>query len=159
MLSSECSPHMKSLLGSDKIAVKDGYLMVICCTLKDTNFLKRALMKNTTTVSFENPKEAIWFLAFSGKELVGCCCLVIKGNSKMGVTARAKSDVVDFTKRGKGYYGALSKAREDFMIGAQVKRVTCYSTLHSRKQFIKDGYRQVGKTKGKVVFMEKIYGD
>jgi hypothetical protein len=150
---------MKSLLGHDKIAVKDGYLHVISCTLKDTSFLKKALMKNTTTVSFENPKEAIWFLAFANKILVGCCCLVIKGNTAKGVTARAKSDVVDFTQRGKGYYSALSKAREDFMRGAKVKRVTCYSTLHSRRQFLKDGYRQIGTKKNNVVYMEKVYGD
>lgn len=150
----EVVPHVKAAIGpSFRKPVKDGFLTVMTCRLKDTAFLK-GLMKKTTTVSFENPPEAVWFLAFSGFRLVGCCCAVIK-TTKKGKTARFKSDVVDIEFRGRGYYQALSDIRLNHAQEQRVKEITCFSTLFSRKQFLNNGFKEDGVEKNGVIYMRK----
>jgi hypothetical protein len=133
------------------VPIKDGSIDILECTLYDSKFLNR-LAGATKGVTFENPKNALWWLGFIGNNLVGSVCLTMLGSK-----ARCKSDFVLSSMRGRGIYSVLFNKRLKHIEDRFIPQATCFSTQFSRPMFAKAGFKiEKGLPEDDIVFMSKI---
>lgn len=108
-------------------------------------------LKKIKGVSWANPPGTVWFFAFVGGRVIGAVAYVEKDGQ-----ARFKSDAVLDEFRGKGVYAALCKKRMEWAEDRCVSRATCFSSADSRRQFLKDGFKELRDNNG-IAYMERRF--
>lgn len=140
---------VREVIGTHQLKDVEAEVKVLICRLFDTDFLKRA---SKDIMTFKNPAEAVWFLPFAFGELVGSMCCVITGKS-----ARMKSAFLIESARGNGIYSGISRFRLAWAREQGCTDATCFSTIFSRSQLLRDGFKEVSEKTPGIVFMRKVF--